>query len=54
MACRGFVTGDWGMPEGFDPSNLKPEEMLPPVEKMPSISKLQDKPVNTSHLWSGM
>jgi uncharacterized damage-inducible protein DinB len=35
---RGFVTGDWGLPEGVDLSNLPPEEMLPPAEKMPKVS----------------
>ena len=31
---RGFVTGDWGMPDGMD---VNMEEMLPPAEKLPSI-----------------
>jgi len=31
---RGFVTGDWGMPDDFDPSKLKPEDMLQPAEAM--------------------
>jgi uncharacterized damage-inducible protein DinB len=35
--CRGFVTGDWGMPEGMDASNMSPEDMLPPAEKLPSV-----------------
>jgi uncharacterized damage-inducible protein DinB len=34
---KGFVTGDWGMPEGMDPSDLKPEDMLPPASSMPTI-----------------
>lgn len=38
MCFKGFVTGDWGMPEGMDPANMKPEEMLPPAEGMPSVS----------------
>jgi len=33
---RGLVTGDWGMPEGKDASELTPEEMLPAAEKLPS------------------
>lgn len=40
MAMQGFVTGDWGLPEGMDIANLKPEEMLPPAEKMPSIDSV--------------
>lgn len=34
---KGFVTGDWGLPEGVDASELSPEEMLPPAEKMPAV-----------------
>ncbi|MBN2536550.1 MAG: DinB family protein [Spirochaetales bacterium] len=36
-SMKGFVTGDWGMPEGMDPGQLPPEEMLPPAEKFPTI-----------------
>jgi len=39
---RGFVTGDWGLPEGMDPSELSPEEMLPPAEKMPAIESVAE------------
>lgn len=39
-AFRGFVTGDWGMPADFDPSQMKPEDMLPPAEKMPAIDSV--------------
>ena len=42
MACRGFVTGDWGMPDGVDMSELTPEEMLPPAEKLPTISSVAE------------
>jgi uncharacterized damage-inducible protein DinB len=37
---QGFITGDWGLPEGADPSQLSPDEMLPPAEKMPSIDSV--------------
>lgn len=40
--CKGFVTGDWGMPEGFDPSQLPPEEMLPPAEKLPTVETVAE------------
>lgn len=39
-ACRGFVTGDWGLPEGFDMSEMSPEDMLPPAEKCPAVESL--------------
>lgn len=39
-AFRGFVTGDWGMPEGTDLSDLSPEDMLPPAEAMPSVESV--------------
>lgn len=31
---KGFVTGDWGMPEGTDMEGLSMEEMLPPASAM--------------------
>mgnify|MGYP001345581578 CR=1 FL=1 len=41
IACgtgfKGFVTGEWGMPDGMDVSEMSMEDMLPPAEKMPSI-----------------
>jgi hypothetical protein len=42
-ACfKGFVTGDWGLPEGVDASELSPEEMLPPAEKMPAVGSVDE------------
>ena len=40
--CRGFVTGDWGMPEGMDASNMSPEDMLPPAEKLPFVTSVAE------------
>ncbi|MFH0777391.1 MAG: DinB family protein [Candidatus Eisenbacteria bacterium] len=39
---RGFVTGDWGLPEGVQASDMKPEDMLPPAEKMPAVASLAE------------
>jgi hypothetical protein len=39
---RGYVTGDWGMPDGIDLSTLPPEEMLPPAEKLPTIGNVAE------------
>ena len=39
---RGFVTGDWGIPEGLDVEDLSPEEMLPPAEKLPTVGSLTE------------
>ncbi len=37
-ACfKGFVTGDWGMPEGMKMEDLPKEEMLPPAEALPTV-----------------
>jgi uncharacterized damage-inducible protein DinB len=41
-ACKGFVTGDWGLPAGTKLEDLSPEEMLPPAEKMPSIGSVEE------------
>jgi uncharacterized damage-inducible protein DinB len=39
---RGFITGDWGMPEGVDTKDMSPEEMLPPAEKMPAVTTVAE------------
>ncbi len=39
---RGFVTGDWGLPEGVKMEDLSPEEMLPPAESMGSVSSVAE------------
>jgi uncharacterized damage-inducible protein DinB len=36
-AFKAVITGDWGLPEGKDPSEMSEEEMLPPAEKMPAV-----------------
>ena len=41
-ACKGFVTGDWGLPPGTTMEDLPPEEMLPPAEKMPSVDSVEE------------
>lgn len=41
-AFRGFVTGDWGLPEGTDVSDLSPEDMLPPAEAMPTVESVAE------------
>lgn len=40
FCVKGFVTGDWGMPEGQKVEDLTPEEMLPPAEKMPAVETI--------------
>lgn len=40
--CKGFVTGDWGLPEGMKMEDLPPEEMLPPAEKLPGIESVEE------------
>ena len=39
---KGFVTGDWGMPEGMDASDLSMEDMLPSAEKMPLVGSVAE------------
>ena len=41
FCCKGFVTGDWGMPEGASVEEVPPEEMLPPAEKMPAAETVE-------------
>ena len=42
LCFKGFVTGDWGMPEGMDASDMKPEDMMPPAEKMPGVGSMAE------------
>lgn len=42
MGIKGFITGDWGLPEGMDIKDLKPEEMLPPAEKLPTVTSVAE------------
>ncbi len=39
---KGFVTGDWGMPEGVKPEDMAPEEMLPPAERLATIGSIDE------------
>ena len=42
FCMRGFVTGDWGLPDGTDYEDVPAEEMLPPAEKMPAVESVLD------------
>jgi DinB superfamily len=39
--CKGFVTGDWGLPQGMKIEDVPPEEMMPPAEKLPTIGSVE-------------
>ncbi len=39
---KGFVTGDWGFPEGVDPNNIPMDQMMPPAEKLPTVSSVAE------------
>jgi uncharacterized damage-inducible protein DinB len=40
FCCRGFVTGDWSMPDGMDVSEMSDDEMLPPAEALPAVESV--------------
>jgi len=40
--CKGFVTGDWGLPEGVSTEDMEGENMLPPAEAMASASSVEE------------
>lgn len=42
MAIQGFVTGDWGMPEGMDPDEIPSDEMMPSAEQMPTVESVDE------------
>jgi uncharacterized damage-inducible protein DinB len=37
----GIITGDWKMPDGVDMAEMKPEDMLPPAEALPSADSVE-------------
>ena len=37
---KGFVTGDWGMPDGMSLEDMEPDEMLPPADEMPTVESV--------------
>lgn len=39
LAFRAFITGDWGLPEGADPSEVM---HLPPAEKLPTSESVAE------------
>ena len=41
-AFKGFLTGDWGLPEGMKMEDIPPEEMLPPAEKLPTVGSVEE------------
>lgn len=40
MCCKGFATGDWGLPEGASFDDMPKEEMMPPAEKLPTVDSV--------------
>jgi uncharacterized damage-inducible protein DinB len=42
MGMKGFATGDWGMPDGMDMENMSMEEMIPPADKLPTLSSVAE------------
>jgi hypothetical protein len=42
FCIRGFVTGDWGLPDGQSMDDLSPDEMLPPASRMPTVQSVDE------------
>ena len=42
MSVKGFVTGEWPMPEGATPGDSPPEGMLPTAEQLPSVKSVDE------------
>jgi hypothetical protein len=40
--CKGFVTGNWGLPPGKKFEDLSPAEMIPPAEKLPTVATVDE------------
>ena len=41
-AFRGFVIGDWSLPEEIKIEELSPDEKLPPAEKLPTVRSVSE------------
>lgn len=39
--CKGFVLGDWGLPESKKLEDLSQDENLPPAEKLPEVESVE-------------
>jgi uncharacterized damage-inducible protein DinB len=42
MCFRGFVTGDWGLPEGTDEPKSNEESMFPKAEQLPTLTSVAE------------
>lgn len=42
MAMKGFVTGDWGLPEGVSMDDAGSGDMLPPAESMSTVKSVAE------------
>lgn len=40
--CKGFVCGDWGLPQGVRIEDIPPEQMLPKAEAFPAIDSVDE------------
>jgi uncharacterized damage-inducible protein DinB len=40
MCCKGFATGDWGLPEGVSFEDMPKEEMMQSAEKLPAVESV--------------
>jgi hypothetical protein len=41
-AVKGFITGDWGMPENAGSADQQTEYQLPPAEALPSVKSVDE------------
>lgn len=42
MCVKGFVTGDWGLPEGVSYENMPEDVAMPAAEKMPTVKSVAE------------
>ena len=42
MCCKGFATGDWGLPDGVSFDDMPKEDMMPPAEKLPTVDSVAE------------
>lgn len=41
-SLRGFITGDWGMPEGQNQDDIPEEDVLPSADRLPAVESVDE------------
>ena len=45
---KGFITGDWGLPDDMSFEDIPPDQMMPPAEEMAALAGTTEDPVDVA------